>query len=77
MSEADFKRAIEKVRRMWTDIQGLISDVKVLVDEFQKGYLKKTDWYVEQDTVGDFDGLLRALILANERNARKVRIRIE
>ena len=77
MSEADFKRAIEEVRKMWTDIQELIRDVKVLVDEFRKSHLKETDWYVEQDTIGDFEGLLNALILAKERNAREVRIRIE
>ena len=77
MSEADFKRAIEEVRKMWADIEGLIKDVKVLVNEFRKGYLKETDWYVEQDAVGDFDGLLNALILAKARDTKEVRIRIE
>jgi|GEM_PF-2308795 hypothetical protein len=77
MSEADFKRAIEEVRKMWTDIEGLIKDIKVLFNEFRKGYLKETDWYVEQDTVGDFEGLLNGLLLAKDRDAKEVRIRIE
>jgi hypothetical protein len=77
MSEADFKIAIEEVRNMWTDIERLIKDVRVLVNEFKRGYLKKTDWYVEQDTVGDFEGLLNALLLAKDRDAKEVRIRIE
>jgi hypothetical protein len=77
MSEADFKRAVEEVRKMWTGIQELISDTKVLVNEFRKSYLRETDWYVEDDTLGDFEGLLNALILAKERDAKEVRIRIE
>ena len=77
MSEADFIRAIKDIREMWIDIQGLIKDVKVLVDEFKKGYLKETDWYVEPDTMGEFEGLLNTLLLAQNRNAKEVRIRIE
>jgi len=77
MSEFDFRRAIEEIREMWVDIHELISDIKVLVDEFRKGYLKETDWYVEQNTVSDFEGLLNTLILAKDRNAKEVRIRID
>jgi len=77
MSELDFQRAVKEVREMWADIHDLINDVRVLVSEFRKGYLKETDWYVEEDTTGDFEGLLNTLILAKERNAKEVRIRIE
>jgi hypothetical protein len=77
MSELDFQRAVKEVREMWADIHDLINDVRVLVGEFRKGYLKETDWYVEEDTIGDFDGLLYTLILAKERNEKEVRIRIE
>ena len=77
MSEIDFRRAIAEIREKWTDIQELIKDVKVLVDEFRKGYLKETDWFVAQDTVSDFEGLWNALILAKGRDAEQVRIRIE
>jgi len=77
ISEDGFKRTIEKISKMWANIQELITDITVLVDEFRKGYLKDTDWYVEQDTLGDFEGLLNTLILLKMRNAENVRIRIE
>lgn len=77
MSELEFQRTVTEVREMWVEIHVLINDVRVLVSEFRKGYLKETDWYVEEDTIGDFEGLLNTLILAKERNAKEVRIRIE
>lgn len=77
ISEVDFKKTIKIINKKWTDIQELIRDITILVDEFKKGYLKETDWYVEQDTIGDFEGLLNTLILAKKRNAEKIRIRIE
>jgi len=77
ITEADFKRTIREIREKWTNIAELIEELQVLIDEFQKGYLEETDWYVEEDTIGDFEGLLQTLILAKERKAKRVRIRIE
>ena len=62
---------------MWTDINEIIKIVNVLLGEFHKGYLKETDWYVEEDTIGDFEGLLNTLTLAKERGTSEIRIRIE
>ena len=76
ISKAEFIRTIKEIQEMWADIQSLIKDVELLINEFQKGYLKETDWYLEQDTINDFEGLLNALNLAKERNAKEVRIRI-
>ena len=66
-----------EIREKWTNIGELIEDLQILIGEFKKSYLEQTDWYVEQDTIGDFEGLLQTLILAKERQAKKVRIRIE
>ena len=77
MTEADFKKTIREIREKWTNLVELIEDVQVLIGEFKKGYVAKTDWYVEEDTIGDFEGLLQTLILAKERKAEQVRIRIE
>ena len=78
MSEADFIKANKKVREMWTGIQELIRDLRIFIDEFKRGYLQETDWYVEEDTIPDFEALLNTLIYAkNERDAERARIRIE
>ncbi|MEO5887496.1 MAG: hypothetical protein ABIQ77_07525 [Anaerolineales bacterium] len=77
ITEADFKKTIKEIREKWTNIADLIEDLQVLIGEFKKGYLEETDWYVEGDTIGDFEGLLQTLILAKERSAKRVRIRIE
>lgn len=77
ITETDFKRTLREIREKWTNIEELIEDLQILIGEFKKSYLEQTDWYVEQDTIGDFEGLLQTLILAKERQAKKVRIRIE
>jgi len=77
ITETDFMRTIREIREKWTNIDELIEDIQVLIGEFKKGYLEQTDWYVEPDTIGDFEGLLQTLVLARERQAKKVRIRIE
>jgi len=77
ITEAEFKKTIREIREKWTNIAELIEDLQVLVAEFKKGYLEETDWYVEEDTVGDFEGLFQTLALAKERKAKRVRIRIE
>ena len=77
ITEAEFKRTIKEIREKWTNITELIEDLQVVIGEFQQGYLEETDWYVEEDTIGDFEGLLQTLLLAKERKAKRVRIRIE
>ena len=77
IAEADFQKTIREIREKWTNLAELIEDLQVLIGEFKKGYLEETDWYVEEDTIGDFEGLLQTLILAKERKAKRVRIRIE
>jgi len=77
ITETDFKKTIREIREKWTNIDELIKATQILIGEFRKNYLEQTDWYVEQDMIGDFEGLLQTLMLAKERKAKTVRIRIE
>ena len=77
ITEADFKKTITQIREKWTNLDELVKDLLVVIGEFKKGYLEETDWYVEEDTIGDFEGLFQTIILAKERKAREVRIRID
>jgi len=77
ITEAQFKKTIREIREKWTKLAELIEDIQVLIGEFKEDYLEETDWYVEEDTIGDFEGLLQTLILAKQRKAKEVRIRIE
>ena len=77
ITEASFKRTLEEIREKWTEVNEIIEAVQALIVEFNKGYLEQTEWYVEPDTISDFEGLLQTLVLAKQRQAKKVRIRID
>src|SRR5215211_2261409 len=66
ITETDFKRTLREIRGKWTNIDEITKAVQVLTNEFKKGYLEQTDWYVEQDTIGDFEGLFQTLVLAKQ-----------
>jgi hypothetical protein len=73
ISESEFRMRVEKIEKMWTPINEIITLVKILIRILPK-MGDDTYWYVTKDTQPAFRALLNTLMKAKEIGGEKVRI---
>ncbi len=75
ISEAEFKKKLEEVEKMWTPIDELLPAVEEIIRLLpQMG--EDTHWYAAENTQPAFRGLLNTLKQAQNKGGKKVRILI-
>ena len=75
ISEAEFKKKLDDVEKMWTPIDEILPAVEEIIRLLpQMG--EDTHWYKAEDTQPAFRGLLNTLKQAQNKGGKKVRILI-